>query len=249
MGKIKAVKWSVSSDEPEDLQEFLDNSEIVKKNKGLPPKGVYTFDVRYMSVKPNKNGDDRVGVMLVMNEPKKGDGVPWNGYTMNDGFNITDQGKPWLKRFLKGLGLEWADFRDRSKVEEDGEKRQLVQIGKVKFGTQAKKHPQVRALVKHAPADDYNDEEYLAPVRYIPSDDAPSGGDEPNEAAAVDMGEGDGGGGSDAITVDALKAMKVKDLRTRAEEAGVKKKKIEAAGKDKDALVDLIAKALNLPPF
>lgn len=249
MGKVKKVKWSVSSEEPEDLQEFLDNSEIVKKNKGLPPKGVYTFDVRYLGIKPNKNGDDRVSVMLVMNEPKKGDGAPWNGYTMNDGFNITDQGKPWLKRFLKGLGLEWADFRDNSKEEENGDKRQLVQIGKVKFGNAAKKHPTVRVLVKHMPADDYNDEEHLEVVRYIPSDDAPADSDKAEEAAAVDMGEGDGDAGSDAITVDALKAMKVKDLRTRAEEAGVKKKKIEAAGKDKDALVDLIAKALNLPPF
>jgi hypothetical protein len=247
--KVKPVKWAIGGDEPEDLAEFKDNEQIVKENKGLPAKGVYRMAVRRMYVKPNKNEDDRISVMLVIDEPKKSKSVSFNGYLVRDGFNITEQGTPFLKRFLKGLGLSWDDFYKRSKEQEDGDRRELIQIGGTKFGSAASKPVYVNALLKEKPADDYNDEPYMDVVRYIPKDDdegdSDSGADD-----ATDMGEtntNDDGG--DDLSMDALNAMKVKDLRTKAEEAGVKVKKIEAAGKDKAALIDLIAKKLNLPPF
>ena len=107
MAKVKAVKWAIGSDEPDDLEEFLSNDDILDKNskgKGRnkeilwPGKGPFTFKVVQARIKPNKNGDDRIGVMLSMKEPKKSEAVTWNGYVIWDGFNVTDQGKPFIKR-------------------------------------------------------------------------------------------------------------------------------------------------------
>lgn len=244
--KVKKVKWAVAGDEPEDLAEFKDNEQIVKENKGLPPKGVYKFAVRRIGVKPNKNEDDRLNVMLVMAEPKKSKAASWNGYVMWDGFNVTDQGKPFIKRFLKAMGLEWKDFYENSKEESDGDKRQIVQIGKAKIG--GDKPPVIDVLVKVKPADDYNDDEHLEPQRYIPKDDDSASDDAADEDAA-DMSGDDDSTEEEGLTIDKLQAMKPKELRTTAEEAGVKPKKVEGAGKDKAALIDLIVKKLNLPPF
>lgn len=264
--KVKPVKWAIGGDEPEDLEEFKDNDTIVKENKGLPTKGVYSLKVRRLYVKPNKNDDDRVGAMMVMHADKKEPAASYNGYLVRDGFNITEQGTPFLKRFLKGLGLSWDDFFKKSKEVEDGDRRELVQIGKVKFGTQANNDPIVKALLKESPADDWNDEPYMEVVRYIPADDAadePSGGDE----EAVDMGadepvvakakKGKKGKAEpevvevkeDVLTATALGEMKPKALIALAEENGIKAKKVAKAGKDKEALVGLITAELNLPPF
>jgi hypothetical protein len=170
MAKTKPVKWSLGGNEPDDLGEFKDNETIIAENKGLPTKGVYTFKVKRLGVKPNKNGDDRIAALLEMAEPKKSKGAAWNGYGLWDGFNVTDQGAPFIKRFLKGLGLSWSDFIERTK--EDGqEPRQIVQIGKVKFGELASQDPTIRVLVRHAPADDYTTYEHLEVQRYIPAED------------------------------------------------------------------------------
>ena len=81
----KSVKWSIGADEPEDLQEFLSNDDIVAKNTNKktketswPGKGPFTFRVvNPPRVKPNKNGDDRISVMLALHEPKGSDAASW----------------------------------------------------------------------------------------------------------------------------------------------------------------------------
>lgn len=166
MAKVNKVKWALGGDEPGDLEEFLTNDDIIKKN-GLPSKGTYTFAVKRLAVKPNKNGDDRISVMLIMKEPKN-KSAKWNGYMIWDGLNVTEQSAPFIKRFLKALGLTWADFMQRSK-RDDQDPPHIVQIGKVKF--EAGKDPVVRALVKISPADDYNDDAHLEIQRYLPLDD------------------------------------------------------------------------------
>jgi hypothetical protein len=248
MAKVKKVKWAVSSEEPADLQDFLDNDDIVKKNGGeLPNKGVYRLVVRRMYVKPNKNDDDRVGVMLIMDEPKKSKSASYNGYLVRDGFNINDQGTPFLKRFLRGMGLKWKDFHDASKEKEDGDKRELVQIGRMKFGSEAKKDVHIKALLKESPADDYNDSPFMEVQRYIPSEDAEpeTTGDED----AADMSEPAAPPPSNDLNADAVSKMKPKKLIALAGKHGIKQKKIDKAGNDKEALAALLAKELNLPPF
>lgn len=188
MAKVKPVKWAIGADEPGDLEEFLSNDDIVAKhtpkkgkNKGVtawPGKGPFKFAVRRLTVKPNRNGDDRVSAMLVLREPKGSDAESWNGYVIFDGFNITEQGTPFLKRFLRALGIEWKDFYSKSK-QDDNDPPHLVQIGKVKF--ESGKDPIIRATVTVKPADDYNDEEHLEIGRYLPADEDEPEDDEPED--------------------------------------------------------------------
>lgn len=179
----KAVKWALGADEPDDLADFLTNDDIVKKNKKRkeiiwPTKGPHTFKVKRLKVKDNKNGDPRISVMLIMDNGKKHDGASWNGYCIFDGFNVTEQGAPFIKRFLKALGLEWSDFMKKTKQVEDKDSAEIVQIGKVKFGADAAKDPVVLAMVKVKPADDYNDDEHMEITRYLPVDDDEDDDDE-----------------------------------------------------------------------
>lgn len=183
VGKTVKVKWALGGDEPEDLQEFLSNEEIVKKH-GLPAKGVYRFKVKRLTVKKNKNDDDRVSVMLVMAEPKKSKSSKWNGYLVWDGLNITAQSAPFIKRFLKAMGLTWADFRDKTKRDEQ-DPPHIVQIGSVKFEV-GDKDPELNALVKVMPADDYNDDTHLEIARYIPVEDEDEDEPEDDEEEAED---------------------------------------------------------------
>lgn len=177
MAKVQKVKWALGANEPDDLAEFLSNEDIVKKH-GLPPKGTYTFKIRRLTVKPNKNNDDRIGVMLIMAEPKKSKASKWNGYLVWDGLNVTDQSAPYIKRFLKAMGLTWKDFMEKTK-RDDQDPPHIVQIGKVKF--ESVEDPTVRVLVKQMPADDFNDDDHLEVARYLPlkdEDDEPEDEDE-----------------------------------------------------------------------
>lgn len=252
MATAKKVKWAVSGTEPEDLAEFKDNDQIVKENgKKLPTKGVYRLRVRRMYVKPNRNGDDRVSVMLVMEEPKKSKASSYNGYLVRDGFNITEQGTPFLKRFLKGLGLTWEDFYNKSKQIEDNDRAELVQIGGTKFGSTETKEVYVRALLREKPADDYNDAPYMDVARYLPADDDEDE-DEPEDEAAEDMGddEPEVEDEDDRPTLEDLDAMKPKALKQILVDQGVKQKKIDkAAAGGKPALLEAARDALGLPPF
>lgn len=200
MAKETKVKWALGGSEPEDLAEFLSNEDILKKNtegKGKsatinwPGRGPFRMKVRFLKVKPNKNGDDRISTMVVIDEPKGSDAVSWNGYAIFDGFNVTDQGAPYIKRFLKALGLSWSDFMEKTK-KDDGDPPQITQIAGIKFGPTATKDVYVNAMVKVKPADDYNDDEHLEVTRFVPkdedggSDSSDDSGDEP----AADFSKG-----------------------------------------------------------
>lgn len=248
MAQEKKVKWALGNDEPEDLQEFLDNDDIVKKNKGsLPPKGTYTFAVKRLAVKPNKNDDDRISVMLIMKEPKKGNGAPWNGYLVWDGFNVTEQGAPFIKRFLKSLGLTWKQFMGSTK-KDNQDPPHITQIGGVKF--EKGEDPTVRALVKIAPEDDYNDAEHLEIARYLPLHDDDGKDEDTAEDAEVVTSLDDGAEAEpegQTLTLNDLNAMDLAELQEVADQAGIKAKKTK--GLKKKALRELIIEKTNLPPF
>lgn len=176
--QTKKVKWAVGKNEPEDLPEFLTNDDIVKKY-GVPPKDTYRFAVKRLTVKPNRNNDDRIGVMLIIDEPgKAGKGkAKYNGYLVWDGFNINEQGTPFLKRFLKALGIKWSEFYNDT-VQNDDDPPHIVKMGKVRF--EHVKDPHVRAVVKVKGPDDFNDDDHLEIGRYLPADEE-SESEEPDE--------------------------------------------------------------------
>jgi hypothetical protein len=199
MGKApKAVKWSIGADEPDDLDDFLSNDDIVARNtpkkgsnKGVtnwPSKGPHTFKILRATVKPNKNGDDRIAVMLVLQADKKSAAHSWNGYLIFDGFNVVEgPGLKFLKRWLKSMGLTWTDFITKSK-QDDNDPPHLVQIGRVKIEGAAKPAT-LRATVKVAPADDYNDDEHLEIASYIPVEDEDDEPEEDEDEDVVDEDE------------------------------------------------------------
>lgn len=251
MGKVKPVKWAIGAEEPEDLDEFLSNDEIVAKHTNKktqeidwPRKGPWTFKVVQLRVKPNKNGDDRIGVMLTLKEPKDSDAASWNGYMIWDGFNVTEQGAPFLKRFLRALGLQWSDFVKKSK-QDDQDPPHLVQIGGVKF--EDAKDVTLRATIKVMDADDYNDDEHMEVGRYLPlddSDEADEVEDEEDEeeeveefAEADEEEEEEVEDESDDELREELDSLKKKDLKERALEND---EDADVEGLDKQGLIDLI---------
>jgi hypothetical protein len=183
VAKTKAVKWSIGADEPEDLQEFLSNDDIVLKNMNKktkevewPGRGPFTFRVVWLKVAEIKNGEnkgkDRIRVMLVLSDTSD-EAKDWNGYAVFDGFNVTEQGTPFLKRFLKGLGLSWDDFYNKSKIN-DEDPPEIVQIGGIRFN--GSKPVTVRGTVKVV-NDDYSGDDVMVIRAYLPADDEPDDDD------------------------------------------------------------------------
>lgn len=253
MAKPKKIKWSVGADEPEDLQEFLSNDEIVAKHRDKktedidwPSKGPHTFVVRRVTVKPNRNGDDRVAVMQVI-QNGKGEDQSWNGYLIFDGFNITEQGKPFLKRWLASLGLKWTDFYTNSLGETDKNSgvTTMSRIGKVKFdGT---KEVTNRATVTIKPPDDFNDDDHLEIRRYISVLDDSSTTDEDSsgdESVETFGGDGPTREEQESLITEELKGMKIPALTKRALRND---KKSEPPTKKKDLIAHILEQ--ELPPF
>jgi hypothetical protein len=200
MAKQSKVKWALGGEEPEDLQDFLSNEEIEQKHDGDKPKGKYKFAVRRIVCREIQNGDNageiRLSLMLVINEPKKSENASWNGYLVWDGLNVTDQGRPYIKRFMQALGLTWDDFINKSK-QDDQDPPHITQIGSVKF--EAGKDPIVEAVVRIG-MNNKTDEQEVKVSKYVPKGDGEaaadddSGADESAEtfdADAGDEGEGD----------------------------------------------------------
>ena len=256
MAKTSKVKWSVGADEPEDLQEFLSNDDIEEKH-GRPPRGNYTLQVKRITVREIKSGDnaggDRLNLMLTINEPAKSDKNVFNSYLVWDGMNVTEQGKPFIKRFLKALGLSWDDFYSKSK-QNDEDPPVITQIGGVKFnGT---KPVNVRATLK-VRNNRNTDEPEVVVGRYLPAEDDDDDDvedeveeeatsldeDEPDEdedeSEDEDDEDSDEDEDEDAWTREDLEDEDLDDIKQVAkEDFGLKAKDLK--GKDKEALLDLL---------
>jgi hypothetical protein len=245
VAKTTKVKWALGSDEPEDLADFKDNEQLVKEHGGsLPSKGIYTFAIRRITSKPNKNDDERLSIGLSIQEPAKSKNADWNGYWVWDGMNVTEQGARWIKRWLKSMGLEWSDFIEKTKMD-DQDPPHIVQIGRVKF--ESGKDVLVRAMIKISPPDDYNDSDYVEVARYLPADDGEGGATEDADDGVGDddvVSMADDDAPSEDAADDAEEALreeladeKVAGLRQRALRND---NEADVAGVKKADLIDLI---------
>lgn len=122
------VKWGIDPDEPEDLEQF-------DVYDGPPlPTGVYQGNITRLTVKKNKNDDDMFNGLFVVDESPEDGKDKFNGATLWFNQNITQQGSVYIKQWLKAMGLSWADFRDRTVLEDSKDRpTKVLKIGSQKF--------------------------------------------------------------------------------------------------------------------
>ncbi len=118
------VKWGIDPDEPEDLEQFdvYDGPDL--------RSGVYTGVLTRLTIKKNKNDDDMLnGLFIVRDETKP----QFNGAALWFNQNVTQQGAPYVKQWLKSIGLTWKDFTDKTVTEDSDRPTKVLKIGRVKF--------------------------------------------------------------------------------------------------------------------
>lgn len=185
-GKKNAkVKWAIGGVEPDDLPDFQSNDDIIRKNKGaLPAKGRTRILVKKITSKANKNGDQMLTVTAEIAEGTAKKPGSHDGYAMWERLNVTEQGAPYLKRFLTAVGVTWNDFINKTVADESDEKFSVItKIGSVKFD----KPVVAYASIKHGV--DNNDEEVAEIGRFMPPPEDED--DEPDDAEDDDDDEDD----------------------------------------------------------
>jgi len=193
--KNTKVKWAIGGVEPADLPDFKSNDDIVKANKGaLPPKGRTRVLVKKVTSKPNRNDDQMLTVTCEIAEGTAKKPGKFDGYTMWERLNVTEQGAPYLKRFLTAIGVKWNDFI-KNTVADDSDERftTITKIGKVNLTKP------VEAWVSVRHGTDQNDDEvaevgrFLAPPEDedIDEDDDDTDDDEDDDDVEVDDSDDD----------------------------------------------------------
>lgn len=172
------AKWGIGTEEPEELEQFAvyDGDE--------PPTGVYPFVLKRLTVKENKNGDDMLNGLVEIRAPKSDKKSKYNGWAVWFNQNVTDQGAPYVKQWLKSLGLTWKDFTNKTVLESDERPCKVVKIGNVKFNDG--NEPPLRATIKMGrKSGDYPARleigQWLAPQEESGDWDGADDGDEPDE--------------------------------------------------------------------
>lgn len=171
-------KWKAGNisgiDEPEALKGFAPYD-----GPPLPFTGVMPCKLKRLRMKTNKNGDDMLSGLLEVHAPSKKDPKhKWHGAPLWFNLNQTEQGAPYTRAFLEGMGVKWTDFVNRTMLDEE-EPPNVTKLGKLKLtGEETVKvalkgsktssaYPEKKAEVaswvqwdgKAAPADDDLDED------------------------------------------------------------------------------------------
>jgi hypothetical protein len=169
------VKWGIGNEEPEDLQSF-------EQYEGdTPPGGVYWWKVKKLTLEKNRNDDDMLKFLLIIDEPESSEKAKFNLYAMWVNFNVTEEGGPFIKRMLAAFGLKWSDFIETTVTEDEGRPTDILRIGDVKFAMQ----PRVKVATKRAKDRDNNT--ILKPTNWIVPKDGQNGSSEkPKEEAVFD---------------------------------------------------------------
>lgn len=120
------VKWGIDASEPEDLEAF----DVY--DGPVPPRGVYAGVVTRLQIKENKNGDDMLNGLWVIKttDPDK---KRYNGCAIWFNQNVTEQGSPYVKQFLKSMGLTWDQFIKQTVTDSNDRPANVKSIGRTKF--------------------------------------------------------------------------------------------------------------------
>jgi hypothetical protein len=156
-----------------------------------PPKGIYTCLVKQFKIKKNRNDDFRLSVLLEVQEPEDSDKAQYNGFGFWGGYNVTDQGRPWINNLLDGIGAKRKDFWDEKITTSPGKIDKDTAQDVLKIGARKTTGHMVRVSCKYKAASEHGDET-LEPQRFLDEDVPQRGADaEPDETAT-------GLGGTDA---------------------------------------------------
>lgn len=248
MAKVVKAKWGIGSDKPEDIPDFLSNDEILEKNGDRYPRGRFRVWVKEITVVKNSSDNDMMVIRCEVNETDKVK-KSYNGWFLITNQNITDQGKPYLLKFLKSIGVSWTDFMNntRQTPETSVEAAKILSIGSVKFTGNAKVYASV-LLVK----DVYKDQERSQIGRWIAKESGAADeedieeedveeeedGDVDEEDVDVEDAEDEEMSDEEAELREELEGLTLPKLKARAKENGAKV--ADYKGLDEEGVIDLI---------
>lgn len=212
MGKLTWDVGKGAADQTAEEFEYYDGP--------MPSRGVYRFELKRLRIKPNKNDDPMLNMLLQLNENERLK-KKYNGFPMWTQQNVTDQGAPYVNQFLTALGLTkqqiksfWAD----GCVTDDENPPNVLKLGKTFKVKESGLF--VYVDVKTEP---YNGEQRLAVRQYVIPKNKPAGDDaDSNEDRQKE-----------------LAASSLEELQVAAKKLGIK----GAKKLDKDSLVDAIIDA------
>lgn len=98
----------------------------------LPLSGVFPFKLELLKMVKNKNKDDMIKGLAVVDAPDGHHAEEYNGAPMWFNLNQTEQGQPYTKQFLDALGVPWKDFVTLTTLD-DEDQPNIVRLGKLKF--------------------------------------------------------------------------------------------------------------------
>jgi hypothetical protein len=245
MARVVKAKWGIGSDKPEDLPDFLTNDEILEKNGEKYPRGRFRLHIKEITVKKNNSDNDMMVIRCEVNETDKAK-KSYNGWFLITNQNITDQGKPYLLKFLKAIGATWNDFMENTRTtpETSVEPTKILSIGPVKFTGNAKVYADA-LLVK----DVYKDEERSQIGRWVPKS-ADSDEEEVEETEEEELEEEEAEAEEEAEEEELEMSEEEEELREELED--LTKVKLKARAKkngatlkdykdlDEEGLIDLI---------
>lgn len=154
MAKRK-VKWAVSKDEPDDLQDFQSNDEIVGEH-GWPKPGLVRLRIKQITHVENRAGDPMLKVLAIHDDESK-DRKKFNGFALFENQNVTDVSEQFLKRFINSIGASWADFRLRTVEDTDEDPVRVIKIGDVDLSDKAKKPVYAWASIRKRNSEEYGE--------------------------------------------------------------------------------------------
>lgn len=110
--------------EPDDLPTFDDYT-------GPPlTAGVWGGKVVFVKIAQNRNDDDMFKILLRV-DGMEGNRAKYNGAVVWVNQNVTEQGAPYLKKFLEAIGAKWGDLG--SVVTDESDPPIITKIGKLKL--------------------------------------------------------------------------------------------------------------------
>lgn len=151
----------------------------------IPPSGVYLFDLKIMQQAKSKADNPKVFMVWEMAKTGgKKDQKKWAGAPLFDHMPVMKSAAFRAKAFCEALGVSYKDFLNNTVVEKDGDKINVIKIGKLVIDG---KKIQAFINVKRENDEDNGERLVLSGGGYLPKpdesdDDSDADGDSDDDA-------------------------------------------------------------------